>query len=225
MRNLCLFILPALFFACAPVRFVEPLDKGTFSVGGNFGGPLIEYPPAVIPVPFLAVEGGYGVDTNLTVHGGLNLTSAIFGNVHVDGGITYRLVEQKKYIPNVSVSPSFQLVWDVYDHKATCWPVVDANAYWNYGVRKNYFYTGINNYFDLSKTMANDLPVEHRWLFSPQFGHVLKSKSGNFQFTAEIKLCGVFLNSKYSFIPWTGITADAGATGVYFGFRWLIPQH
>jgi hypothetical protein len=223
MRQL-LFLTGFLFItgACAPARFVEPLDKGQWSAGGNLGGPLIEYPPAVIPLPFVAAEVGYGVDTNLTVHGGLNVTSLLFGNLHLDAGITYKFLNQKKYIPNLSVSPSFQMVFDVYDKAGKFWPVLDLNAYWNYGKRRNYFYTGINNYFELSSTMANDQPQAHHWLFSPQIGHVLKGKNQKFQFTTEFKFLGINLNSKYSFIPYSGLLGDMGSTGVYLGFRWFI---
>ncbi|MBK9191262.1 MAG: hypothetical protein IPM77_06945 [Crocinitomicaceae bacterium] len=70
-----ILILVLTLFSCAQTRFVEPLEKGQLSLGGNFGGPLIEYAPAVIPIPFLDAEAGYGIDSNLTVHGGLNLTS------------------------------------------------------------------------------------------------------------------------------------------------------
>ncbi len=110
MKQIFYFISLLFFAGCAPVRFVEPLDKGQLSVGANLGGPLIEYAPAVIPLPLVAAEVGYGIDTNFTVHGGLNITSMMFGNFHLDAGITYKFLDQKKYIPNVSVSPSFQFV-------------------------------------------------------------------------------------------------------------------
>ncbi|MBI3133810.1 MAG: hypothetical protein HYZ14_03960 [Bacteroidetes bacterium] len=223
MKRIRLLIpLLAFVFGCAQSRFVEPLDKGQLSVGGNFGGPLIEYPPAVIPIPFLDAEVGYGLDSNLTVHGGLNLTSMAFGNFHMDAGVTYKFLNQRKYIPNLSVSPSFNLVYDVYDKVGKFWPVLDVNAYWNYGERRNYFYAGFNNYFELSKTMANDQPQAHHWLFSPQIGHILKGKKQYFQFTTEVKLLGINLDSKYSFIPYSGITGNMGATGIYLGFRWFI---
>ena len=224
MKKIIYGLIPLLAWSCAQSRFVEPLNKGQLSVGGNFGGPLIEYSPAVIPIPFLDAEVGYGLDTNLTLHGGLNLTSALFGNFHLDAGVTYKLLNQKKYTPSISISPSFNLVYDVSDKVGKFWPVLDANAYWNYGERRNYWYAGFNNYFELSKTMANDQPQAHHWLFSPQVGHVLKGKEQRFQFTTEIKLLGINLNSKYSFIPYSGLTGNMGATGIYLGFRWFINQ-
>jgi hypothetical protein len=223
MKNIHVLLLIVLISSgCAQTRFVEPLEKGQLSIGGNFGGPLIEYAPAVIPIPFLDAEAGYGIDTNLTVHGGLNLTSLFFGNIHLDAGVTYKFLDQRKFRPNVSVTPGFNFVFDLYDHGAKFWPMADINAYWNYGERKNYFYSGFSNYFELSKTMANDLPQSHHWLFSPQIGHVVKGKNQKFQFTTEIKFLGINLDSKYSFIPYSGVTGNAGVTGIYLGFRWIL---
>ena len=224
MKKLIFLIIPFVALSCAQSRFVEPLDKGQWSAGGNFGGPLIEYAPAVIPIPLLGAEVGYGIDTNLTVHGGVNITSMFFGNFHLDAGVTYKILDQKKYIPNVSVSPSFNFVYDVYDKVGKFWPVLDVNAYWNYGERRNYFYAGFNNYFELSGTMDNDQPQAHHWLFSPQIGNIIKGKNQRFQFTTEVKFLGVNLDSEYSFIPWSGVTGNMGATGIYLGFRWIINQ-
>ena len=219
------FLVVLLFGSCAQTRFVEPLDKGQLSVGGNFGGPLIAFDPLIIPIPLLAAEVGYGIDTNFTIHGGLNLTSLYFNNLHLDAGITFKFVEQKKFIPNISVTPSFNFVYDLNDHIAKFWPVLDLNAYWNYGKRKNYFYAGFNNYFELSKTMANDQPQAHHWLFSPQIGHIIKSKNQFFQFTTEIKFLGINLDNTTAFIPYKSFTGPVGATGIYLGFRWFINRN
>jgi hypothetical protein len=72
--------------------------------------------------------------------------------------------------------------------------------------------------------MANDQPQAHHWLFSPQIGHIIKGKNQHFQFTTEVKFLGINLDSKYSFIPYSGFTGNMGATGIYLGFRWFINQ-
>jgi hypothetical protein len=208
--------------SCGSSRFVEPLKKNELAVGGNIGGPLINFGGLTIPVPLSAIEVGYGLDTNLTIHGALHTTSILFGNLQIDAGATYKFLNQKKYIPNLSVNPGFNFIYSPSYKVAKFWPTLDLNAYWNYGKRKNYFYTGINNMFELSKTMANDQPQKQRWLFNPQLGHVLKSKSGNFQFTTEIKFLALNQDNTYSFVPYNSITGKNGATGVYLGFRYIF---
>lgn len=208
--------------SCAPSRFIEPLQKKELAVGGNLGGPLIYFEDNTIPVPLTAIEVGYGLDTNLTLHGGLHTTALFFGNLQLDAGVTYKVLDQNKYIPNLSVNPGFNFIYSPSFKVAKFWPTVDLNAYWNYGNRRNYFYTGFNNMFELSKTMANDQPQKQRWLLNPQIGHVLKSKSGNFQFTTEFKLLALNQGNTYSFVPYNSFTGSHGATGIYLGFRYIF---
>jgi len=208
--------------SCAPSRFVEPLQKKELAVGGSFGGPLLDFGGKPIPVPMSSVEVGYGVDSNLTVHGGLHTTAIVFGNFQMDAGVTYKFLNQDKYIPNLSVNPGFNFIFDVGDKIAKFWPTLDLNSYWNYGGRQNYFYAGFNNYFELSKTMANDQLQKQRWVFNPQIGHVLKSKNGNLQFTTEIKFLGLNQSNTYSFVPYNSLTGSHGATGIYLGLRYIF---
>ena len=210
--------------SCAPSRFVEPLEKDELSVGGSFGGPVIDF-GGPIPMPISSLEVGYGVKDNLTAFGAFHTTAAIFSNFQIDAGVTYKFVDQNKFIPNVSVSPSFNFIYGFRSKSAKFWPVVDLNSYWNYGERKNYFYLGINNYFELSKTAANNQPQPHHWLFSPQIGHITKGKNGNWQLTTEIKFLGPNLKNTYSFVPYKSILGEHGATGFFIGCRWIIGKN
>jgi hypothetical protein len=204
--------------SCAPARFVEPLDKGEWSVGANLGGPVLDFGGAPIPVPLSAVEVGYGLDSSLTVHGALHATSMLFGNGQLDLGVTYKFVNQNKWIPNVSVSPGVNVIYSPSAKTGKLWPMLDLNAYWNYGKRTNYIYLGVNNYFELSRTMANNQPQNHNWLFSPQLGHILKGKKDKWEMITEFKYIGPNISSEYSFIPYQGIV-NQGAIGFYLGVR------
>ena len=85
----------SLVISCAPARFVEPLQKKELAIGGNFGGPVISQ-GLTIPIPLSAIEVGYGLDTNFTIHGGIHTTAMLFGNLQMDAGLTYKLLNQKK---------------------------------------------------------------------------------------------------------------------------------
>ncbi len=209
-------------FACAPSRFIEPLEKKQIAVGANLGGPLIKFAGKPIPIPFSAIEIGYGLDSNLTIHGGIHTTALTFYNLQFDAGLTYKVINQKKYIPNISVNPGFNFIYDMNDKVAKFWPTFDANAYWNYGARRNYFYTGIGNMFELSQSMANGQEQKQRWLLSPQIGHVLKGKRDRFQFTTEFKFLGLNQTNTYSFIPYQSFFGSHGTTGIYLGFRYIL---
>lgn len=207
--------------SCAPTRFVEPLKKNELSVGGSFGGPLLEF-GLPIPVPITSVEVGYGLSDDVTGYGALHTSAALFGNLQLDLGCTYRFLKQKHYLPALSFSPSVNLIFDFNDRIAKAWPIMDVNAFWNYGNRKNYLYVGVNNYFELSSKSANDQPQSHHWIFSPQLGHVIKGKTQQWQLTTELKLLAPYVDNSYAFVPYSSILGTRGATAFFIGCRWKI---
>lgn len=207
--------------SCAPTRFVEPLEKDQLAVGVSLGGPFIDYAGVPIPVPLTQLEVGYGLREDLTLHGGLHTTALLFGNAQIDVGVTYLTPKFKaKWMPHISVAPSVNFIYDFNDRKAKLWPILDVNAYYNYGERKNYFYFGINNYFDFAgvETQGRNQYI----LFSPQIGHVFKGKERSWELFTEIKFIAPYLNSTASFVPYKGIAGENGATGFYFGFRKIL---
>ena len=224
MNYLIILVLSAisLITSCAPARFVEPLQKKEIAVGANFGGPVISQGGLTIPIPLTAIEVGYGLDTNLTIHGGIHTTAMLFGNLQMDAGVTYKVLDQKKYIPNISVNPGFNFIYDLENGVSKFWPTLDLNAYWNYGKRSSYLYFGFNNMFELSKKMALGQDQKQRWLFSPQIGHVLKTKKEKWQFTTELKFLALNQDNSYAFLPYASITGNYGATGFFLGLRYII---
>jgi hypothetical protein len=217
-------LLPIVFISflitgCSSTRFVEPLEKDQLSIGAGFGGPTIEFAGAPIPLPLTSIEVGYGLDSNLTIHGGWHTTAAFFGNAQIDAGVTYQFIDQNKYIPNVSVSPSLNFIYSFDAKAARLWPILDLNAYWNYGKRRNYFYVGFNNYFEMRQMMANEQEQMHHWIFNPQIGHVIKGKKSPWQFSVELKLIAPYLDNTKAFVPYKSVLGKWGSTGFYLGFR------
>ncbi len=224
MKIITILIIGSISFiiSCAPARFVEPLQKKELALGANLGGPVISQGGLTIPIPLTAIEVGYGLDTNLTIHGGIHTTALLFGNLQMDAGVTYKLLNQQKFIPNISVNPGFNFIYDLGDKVSKFWPTLDINAYWNYGKRSSYLYFGFSNIFELSKTMALGQDQKQKWIFSPQIGHVLKTKREKWQFTAELKFLALNQDNSYTFLPYKSLTGSYGATGFYLGLRYII---
>ena len=210
--------------SCASSRFVEPLDKGEVAVGAQFGGPMISFSGAPIPLPLTSIEAGYGLDSNLTIHGGWHTTAAFFGNLQLDAGCTYRPFKSQGWRPGFSVSPSFNFIFSFEAKSARLWPILDLNAYWNYGKRQNYIYAGFNNYFELKSTMAHEQPQKHHWVFSPQIGHVLKGKKDNWEFFTEVRFIAPYLRNTNAFVPYVSALGQWGSTGLYLGYRFKFNQ-
>jgi hypothetical protein len=219
MKELLMAVLVLAVMGCAPSRFVEPLDKNQWAVGGSIGGPLVGFNGIPIPAPLSSIEAGYGLDSNLTVFTALHTTSFLFGTGHMDFGATYRPLKQRGYWPSVSVSGTAQLAYSPSAKAFNFWPMLDANFYWNYGERRNYFYVGCNNTVILRSGVDFDRPNDQRILFSPQFGHVFKATDNRYQLFAEIKLLAPYIAGEDAFVPYTGLLGNQGVTGIYFGFR------
>ena len=222
MKYTYLIFITLFAAACAPTRFIEPVEEGKLAAGATFGGPLIDFAGAPIPVPLTSLEVGYGFKENLTFSGGLHTTAAVFGNLQIDLGGTYKFLDQERFRPNLSVSPSLNTVWDIYDKKIKVWPVIDLNAYWNYGKKNNYVYVGANNFVEFSGTRALEQDQPTPILFSPQIGHVLKGKDRKWEFISEIKFLSPFTNSSYAFVPYRSFTGNFGATGIFLGYRYYF---
>ena len=95
-----IFLLFALFIgACSASRFVKPLNKKQHAANLSFGGPLIKFGTATIPIPFLTANYGYGIDSTLTGFASFNITSALYGNFQLELGATKQWLKQKKYLP------------------------------------------------------------------------------------------------------------------------------
>jgi hypothetical protein len=219
MKELIAIGLLLAIVGCAPSRFVEPLKKDQWSVGGSVGGPMIGFNGTAIPAPLSSIEAGYGLDSNVTVFAALHTTSLLFGTGHIDLGATYRPLKQKGYWPSVSTTVTAQLAYSPSAKAFNFWPMIDINAYWNYGKRRNYFYVGLNNSFIVRSGVDFDRPNDQSILFSPQFGHVFKATENRYQLFAEVKLYAPYIDSEDAFVPYTGVLGTQGATGVFIGFR------
>lgn len=212
-----LLFLPLLIFllwGCNATRFVEPLEKGKHAVGINAGGPLIEFGGTIIPTPMSGICYGYGVDSNLTVFGGLHTTSLLFSNLQVDLGATYQLLPQQGAIPNFSITPHLNVIAHFGESDTKLWPAVDLNTFWNYGEKRSYFYLGMSNWYEPAASRAHGESTLRRFIWNPQLGHVWKFGKG-YQFTTEMKFLAPDEINTYLFVPYRSVLGQRGATGVF----------
>ncbi len=206
-----------LLFSCAPSRFVKPLNKGEKNIGATFGGEMIEFGNAVIPVPLTSIAGGYGIDSSLTIFGGLHTTALYFGNLQLDAGCTKRLYQSANQNINISASPVLNFIADLNDPVIRLWPQLDVNVYGFFNdEKKHYAYLGVSNWFEPASKRANDQPVIQHWIVNPQMGAVFALKK-HWQLTTEIKLLAPNQPNTYSFVPWKSLLGSYGATAVFFG--------
>lgn len=199
--------------ACNSTRIVKPLAKKQVAVGLDFGGPIMDFAGTKIPVPFSSIAVGYGIDSNLTAFGGVNITSAIFGTIQWDLGILGEVIRpQKGYIPGLSIGASTQMMVDVFEANFRLYPVVDVNLYWNYLPKyQHYFYVNWGSWFDFwdrTQGRANSK------VYYPSFslGHTFENKK--MRYTIEGKYITPGIENGGTPVKFNGVGGQ-GAWGVY----------
>ena len=208
-------LLITLLISCSPTRFVKPLDKNQHAATISFGGPLIKFGSATIPMPFLTANYGYGIDSTLTGFASLNITSALYGNFQIELGATKQLLQQKKYIPAISITPVANIIYRNSD-AWKLYPQLAINAFWEYGKRKNYVYIGIDNWFELSQKRAFDVSQTNHWIGMPSLGHNFTGKKWNF--TIETKVIAPNLSNEKLVVDYQTPFKNHGAFAVYIGY-------
>ncbi len=209
------YLFISFLFSCAPARFVKPLAKNQHAANLSLGGPLLKYGTATVPIPFLTANYGYGIDSSLTVFSSVNITSALYGNFQIELGGTKQFTKQKNYLPALSVSPVINFIYKNKDAKKI-YPQLALNAMWEYGKRKNYFYVGADNWFELAKTRGYGMRQENHWIFMPMVGHSFTGKRWNF--TMEAKVIAPNLSNEKLVVDYVTPLQTKGAFGVYIGY-------
>ena len=115
--------------SCAPTKIVKPLDKGQWQLGGTVGRPQINDGS----LPILGVYAAKGVSENGTVYGGVQISSALLGSAHVEGGQVKLWREQNGLKPAISWSAGAQALMSTRDYAFRLYPETGVNAYWHRG--------------------------------------------------------------------------------------------
>ena len=201
--------------SCAPSRIVKPLDAKQKAVGATFGGSLIGFGGAIIPIPFTTVYGAYGIDSALTAFASVHSTSLAFGNFQTDFGVTKQIMKQRGYFPAISITPCINYIVNFNSTKFNFFPQLDVNAYWNNKNGKGYYYVGIDNWMDFSNEKMYGYRYQQTLLFSPQVGYTFEKKKWNF--TMELKLMAPNIDNRFSVVDYKSVIGSKGATGLFFG--------
>ncbi|MCC7050402.1 MAG: hypothetical protein IT239_01305 [Bacteroidia bacterium] len=212
-KILCGLVL--ILASCSPSQFVKPLAKKEQAVNASFGGPMIANLGAPIPIPFINVNYGYGIDSATTLWGGLNLTSALFGNFQTQLGATRALINNQGAVPGVAATVSTNIIYR--NTKAfNFYPQLDINAWWSFGKEKqHYFYTGLSNWFEVKATRAHNEPQLYNWFLIPQAG--VRFKKNSWSYFLETKLIAPNVSNRDIVVNYVSPVKNHGAFGVYLG--------
>jgi hypothetical protein len=205
----------ALLGACSPAAMVKPLNKGQWAAGGSFGGPLIGFGDATIPVPFTAVSVGYGVDSNATVTARLYPTAALFGVAQIDAGLLCQWRKSDGWKPGISTLPQATFMIDRWESTARFYPSLDIHAWWDVNDRGDFFYAGCTNWFELRNRGAMDREQEEHWIPAVNAGYTLVRQKWNTAFELKYLAPG---RSNENLVVDYRMTGNSGALALFVSF-------
>lgn len=212
-KFLFITFLFALLSNCAPSRYVKPLAEKQHAASFSFGGPLIKFSGAPIPIPFSTLGYGYGLTDNVTLYGNLHTTSALFGNGQLDLGTTFTIYKKENKF-GITASPAFQLAYNIRNATGfRVWPSADVNAYFHPAKKPSYLYAGINSWFEFSKLKAHDETQQKHILPNLQAGYVVVKTKWQHQF--ECKYLGIGIPNLPGVVDYIGV-AHKGSFGIYY---------
>ena len=211
-------VLLFVFYSCAPTRIVKPLEVGEKQVGVTFGGPLINFSGAVIPIPFTSVWGAYGLDSLTSTWVGVHTTSMAFADLQTDFGFTRKIYSStNKFLPSVSISPIVNFMHSFRDAQSRFYPELDLNIYWE--TPKKMYYLTFSNWFVINSFRAHNESQPQHWIPTVNGGLFL-NKKGKFNYQLELRYLAPF-NENKSVVEYFSLT-NTGALGIYFGMTYKL---
>jgi hypothetical protein len=211
VTSFMLLLMPLfLLLACTPSRLVKPLKKGEQTVSGSFGGQLIKFGGAVIPIPFTSVAYAKGLNDKASVFGGIHTTALLFANMQVDAGICADVWKKDKFA--FSITPALQTAVSFKDYKSfRLWPSLDWNA--RYELPKGFVYAGMHNWFEFSKIRSFDAEQKKFILPGYHIGYTITKTK--WQHQLEVKYLLPMTSIYPGVVDYIGIN-NKGAFGFYY---------
>jgi hypothetical protein len=170
--------------SCSSIRQIRPLEPGQSAVNVSLGGPIIQALAVDMPVPLLTVGYNRGLQKDLDLEGGLDLTSGAFGILHVDLGANWRPLRPQGWVPGVILTPKAQLFDKFKPQNFLLYPEAIITAWWN-PTKRLYPYAGIENLFELHSFRPDENEQPHHWLIAPYIGVSVCNKAWQYQFEAR----------------------------------------
>lgn len=200
--------------SCAPTRVIKPLEKGEKQISANLGGAMIKFAGAPIPLPLTAISYQQGLDTGLTLNTSVHLTSLAFGVIQLEAGLGINAYQSESKKFGVTVSPSINLMNDIWEKNFRIYPQLDALTYWQYGQKPHLVYGGMGSWIELSKVKAHGEVQTNELLPYFMVGH--QFNSAKWSFLTELKYLGLQHDNVY-LVPDYISPTNKGALGFYFG--------
>ena len=199
--------------SCAPTRFVKVFEKDQKALAFSFGGPVIKFAGAAIPIPFSTLTYGRGITNTCTGFGSLHTTSLLFGNVQADAGAVLRIFEKEKKM-GLTTTPGAQIAFKPGSSGTfRLWPSLDINCYVHFNDRTSFAYGGINSWVELATKRAHGENQTRHLIPNLHIGYTFVRTRWQHQF--EVKYLGIGIPNMPGVVDYIGVSGK-GTLGIYY---------
>lgn len=154
--------------SCSTVRQIRPLERGESALTISLGGPITKLGDVYIPLPLLSAGYNRGILSNkLDIEAGLHLTEALYKTLMIDAGVNYRPILSNRWKPGLIITPKIFFMTNFKN--ARLYPSLCITSNWKINSHV-YIYTGLENWFEFSKTRDDNNKQKHHWLINPYLG-------------------------------------------------------
>jgi hypothetical protein len=153
-----LVALVSLATSCALPHTVRTAGAGRTVLHASLGGPLVDNLGAPVPVPAVVVTAQHGLTDAWDLYGSFHVLPAVFGNLGIDFGTTRRLMQQRRAIPEWTLSLRVSFLTDFTEARA--YPEVESHVSWIVG-RRWLLYAGLHTLWDFFH--VGDTPGRVLW--------------------------------------------------------------
>jgi len=201
--------------SCSTTRVVRPLAEKETQVGVSAGGPLVAFKldadRSEILVPFVSLQGAYGVTDRLSVYGAWDITPIFIRTLHVDLGATYGLRMPEGNQLGVSASAGMQSFVSFLSGSTKFMPEASLNVYQQF-TDKLYWYGSSGHNFDFG---ANESVALNTGFWRPWVGLGIGLDGKKFHHQWEAKYLGFNEGNRDAIIAHIGL-AGQGQWAFYY---------
>lgn len=221
-RHSLLWLTAILLASCNVTRVVKPLEKGEHQLTGSVGGPAIVFSGAPMPIPLSSVGYAYGLDTGLTVAGGLHTTALLFGNAELDATLGIQMYQSEKDRFGLVASPGVHLFYGFRGGDFRAYPQMEGITWWQYSEAKRHLlYGGIGTWVELEREKAHGQVQDHELMPYVTLGHQFRMNKWNVQL--EARYIGFTYSNKDLVVDYLG-PFSVGTSGIYVGVSRTLGQ-
>jgi len=207
-----LSIVSLLVTGCSASRLVNPIGSGKINVSVDAGGPIFKYGENYIPMPLSSVSAAYGLHPDLSLFAGGHATALFYGTGQIDIGAVKELLSPMQARPGISITPALNMMLDAWEYHPRIYPSLDLNLYWHVYERKDYFYFGMSNWFEILFKRAHGESQPTHWVPAVHGGYTFIP--GKMRFTLEAKYLAPWHSNQDITVEYYG-PLKTGTLGAY----------